>query len=197
MMLAMYARAPWAILLLGLGVVLVVGLVGLILLVVGLVKRRPGLWVTGIVILAVGVLATVLACAGAAIALGHRASGPSFVLRPPSAEEPGPPGGSYVRISGDRGMARAEGVDFEVVEPGGGGSRFLGRSGLGGDHSESRCEITLGDVLIVVETADGRTRFSVNGTDYGSVGEGDSVVIDRQREVRVNGEPREPAREME
>jgi len=196
MVLAMFVGGPAEILLLLVGgAVLVAGLVGLVLLVVGLVKRRPALWVSGIVILAVGALMMALAGVAAAVAFSHRAGGPSSVLRPPAAEEAGGPGGSYVRISGDRGMARAEGVDFEVLEPGGGGSRFLGRSGSGGGRSESRCEIALGDVLIVVTTVDGRTRFSVNGADYGSVGQGDSVVIDREREVRVNGQRREPVRE--
>lgn len=196
MMLAMYARAPVFLLLLGLGVVLIVGLVGLVLLIVGLVKRRPGLWVTGIVMLVVGTLLLALAGVGAAIALAPRAGGPSFVHQPPEVVEAGRPGGgNYARNEGDHGTARAEGVDFEVLEPGGGGSRCFGRSTSGGGRSESRCEIALGDVQIVVKTVDGRTRFSVNGTDYGSVSEGDSVVIDREREVRVSGQRREPARE--
>lgn len=197
MMLAMYVGAPRAILLLLVGgAVLVAGLAGLVLLIVGLVKRRPALWVTGIVILAVGALMMVLAGVAAAVAFSHRAGGPSFVHQPPEVVEAARPGGgNYARNEGDHGTARAEGVDFEVLEPGGGGSRFVGRSTSGGGGSESRCEITLGEVQIVVKTVDGRTRFSVNGTDYGSVGQGDSVVIDRERQVRVSGQRREPARE--
>ena len=178
---------------------LFVGIIGLVLLIVGLVKRRLALWISGIVVmvlaglvLVVGAVAVViiapLACRSVPVA-ALPGEGPTCIAVP---EERATECGNFVQNSSGRATARAEGVDFEVIQPGAGGARFLSSSSSRGKRAESRSEITMGDVRVVVKKRDGRIDFAVNGTSYGNLHKGDSVVINRERKVTVNGRRREP-----
>ncbi len=199
MMLAFVRMAPGAsiLVLLALAAIVLVGLVGLVLLVIGLAKRWPAMWISGIVVMLITGLVLAAGVAAAFIVLpractvspGPRGSqwhAPDIGLPGGGAAE----GGDYVRHSGDRGTARVEGVNFEVIQPGSGASRSSSShtSGIGG--SESKHELALGEVTIVVKTRNGRTDFSVNGMYCGPVDAGDSVVINERREVTVNGQRR-------
>jgi len=199
MMLAFVRVAPGAsiLALLVLAAIVLAGLVGLALLVIGLVKRWPGMWIGGIVVMLIAGLVLAAGVAAAFVVLPRACTvspGPPGLLW--HAPDIGPPGagpaegGDYVRHSGDRGAARVEGVHFEVIQPGSGVSRSSSShtSGIGG--SESKHELTLGEVTIVVKKRNGRTDFSVNGMYCGPVDAGDSVVINERREVTVNGQRR-------
>ena len=173
------------------GVVLLAGVVGLVLLIVGLVKRRAALWVAGIIGIVLAGLVVLVA-----VPLGwllyakevHRrdaeATRADEVMRP--AEE-----SNYARTMGDRGTARIEGVAFEVLQMRGSNTTFSSRSnaGLLPRRAEGRYEARLGDVRIVVEKRDGRLTFSVNDRDCGRVEPGDRVTVTEDRAVLVNDEP--------
>ena len=177
-----------------------VGVIGLVLLIVGLVKRRPALWISGIVVMVLAGLVLVVGAVGVAF-IGSVAwrsvpvavmpgEGPTSIAVP---DQHMTESGNFVQNSGGRATARAEGVDFEVIQPGAGGARFLSSSSTSGGRSEARFEITMGETVIVVTKNVGHMHFSVNGRDYGPVHKGDSVVINAAREVTVNGRPRGPA----
>jgi len=175
-----------------------VGVIGLVLLIVGLVKRRPALWISGIVVMVLAGLVLVVGAVAVAVIGGVACRSSPAVWA--TAELAGTDvlaeetmdSGNFVRNSGGRATARAEGVDFEVMEPGSGGAKFLGSSTSRGSQSESRSEITMGETVIVVTKRNGRIDFAVNGTHYGPLHEGDSVVINVAREVTVNGRLRGP-----
>lgn len=199
-MMAMFIpRTVSCLALLVVAALVLVGIIGLVLLIVGLAKRRPALWISGIVVmvlaglvLVVGIAAVAIiapmACRSVPVAV-MPGEGPTSIAVP---EERAIESGNFVRNSGGRAVARAEGVDFEVIKPGSGGAKFLGSSTSRGSQSESRSEITMGEVVIVVTKNDGHMHFSANGRDYGPVHKGDSVVINAAREVTVNGRLRSP-----
>lgn len=171
------------------GVVLLAGVVGLVLLIVGLVKRRAALWVAGIIGIVLAALVVLVAVPLGYFLCGFRHARvspfpPDEVMRP--AEE-----GNYARTMGDRGSARIEGVAFEVLQVRGGGTTFSSRSNIGllPRRTVGRYEARLGDVRIVVEKRDGRLTFSVNDRDCGRVEAGDRVTVTEDREVLVNDEP--------
>jgi len=181
-------HAAFILIVLVAGVVLLAGVAGLVLLIVGLVKRRAALWVVGIIGIVLALLVLLVA-----VPLGWllcRAPGraspfpPDEVMRP--AEE-----SNYARIMGDRGTARVEGVAFEVLQVRGGSSTFSSRSNIGllPRRTVGRYEASLGDVRIVVEKRDGRLTFSVNDRDCGRVEPGDRVTVTEDRAVFVNGRP--------
>jgi len=86
------------------------------------------------------------------------------------------------------------GVSILVNEPGGGkmGSKWEGTvssiSGMSGKET-----ITAGTVTIELlkQPSIEIITFRVNGKDYGGIEVGDSLTIDADRTVTVNGEPRE------
>ena len=99
------------------GVVLLAGVAGLVLLIVGLVKRRAALWVAGIIGIVLAGLVVLVAVPLWWLLCGAHARvspfPPDEVMRP--AEE-----SNYARTMGDRGTARIEGVAFEVLQVRGG-----------------------------------------------------------------------------
>jgi hypothetical protein len=101
-------------------------------------------------------------------------------------------GGNYVRHRDGRATARVEGVAIEVLDPGSGraSSSSQTMSGALPGSRETRHEIGLGNVDIVVENRGGRLTLSVNGRPCGPVHPGDSVVITPARDVLVNGQQR-------
>jgi hypothetical protein len=169
---------------------LLVGLTGLVLLVVGIIKRSAPMWVCGIIGICLAALAP-LAGAGAGLVIylhGRSAHVPRSALMGPGG------GGDYVRFSDERAVARVEGVEFEVLRPGSGGARSSSRtkSAILPGASETRHEIRLGEVEIVVERRNHRLTFSVNGTNYGTIHRGDCVLVNETREVLVNDQRRLP-----
>ena len=171
------------------GVVLL-GVAGLVLLVVGIIRRSTPMWVCGIVGTALAGLGLL---GGVAVGLyaGLHARGVAV-----SHAVQARPGGSgdYIRSADGQATARIEGVEFTVLAPGSGGSRSSVRSKSGPlpGTSETRHEVTLGNVTIVVEKRDGRMTLSVNGTGYGPINPGDSVLINEAREVYINDQRRSP-----
>jgi len=178
-----------------LGVLLLVGgLVGLVLLIVGIAKRKTAVWVIGLVCLVPVVLAALLAVPALVflgIAIPARMATP-MVMEAPEAlmpmEESGE--GDFVRMGNGRATARAAGVDIEVLRPGSGssGSSTSTHHGLGGLKEEHR--IHLGDVTVDIRNENGRLDLSVNSRDCGRVSPGDQVVVTEDRQVFVNGMPR-------
>lgn len=178
-------------------VIVLVGLAGVILLIVGLAKKRTALWVCGIVgmvlaglALLVGVPVVLLVCLGVARGVAvHEAAVAEMAVAP----DAGPSeGGNYVRQGDGRAAARAEGVEIEVREPGSdrASSSSQTMSGVLPGSRETRHEIGIGNVDIVVENRNGRLTLSVNGRACGPVHPGDSVVITPARDVLVNGQQR-------
>jgi len=191
--MAMDMSVPIVVMLLIAAVIVLVGLVGLVLLIVGIAKKRTALWVCGLVAM---VLAGLALLVGAPLVLFFHMGVPSHegprsvkVSRPPSAVEAVPDeGGCSITHEDGRTTAHVEGVHIEVIEPGSGGSSTSSTSG----GREARHEIEIGNVRILVEKRDGRTNLTVNGRPCGRIGPGDSVVITPDREVLVNGERRQP-----
>ncbi len=173
-------------------VIVLVGLAGVILLIVGLVKRRTALWVCGIVAMVLAGLALLVGVpVGLFVCLGVSRS--VAVSERMEAVEIGPgEGGNFVRNADGRATARVEGVEIEVVEPGSGraSSSSQTMSGAFPGSSETRHEIVIGNVEIVVENRGGRLTLSVNGRACGPIHPGDSVVITPDRDVLVNGQRR-------
>ena len=178
-------------------VIVLVGLAGVILLVVGLVKKRTALWVCGLVgmvlaglALLVGVPVALFLCMSLSRGEARR---PVGLIQPPAGVEEMPHnGGCSIRQGDGRAAARAEGVEIEVLEPGSdrASSSSQTMSGVLPGSRETRHEIGLGNVDIVVENRGGRLTLSVNGRPCGPVHPGDSVVITPARDVLVNGQQR-------
>ncbi len=176
------------------GVVLLAGVAGLVLLIVGIAKRRAALWVAGIVGIVLAALVLLVAvplgwllCRGHAKEVRRRdavAMRADVAMRP--AEE-----SNYARVTDDRGSARVEGVEFEVLGARGNGSSFSSSSStsLLPRRTQARYEVHLGDVRIVVEKRDGRMTFSVNDRECGRLEPGDRVTVTEDRAVLVNDEP--------
>ena len=184
---------PIFVMLLIAAVIVLVGLVGLVLLIVGIAKKRTALWVCGIIAM---VLAGLALLVGAPVVLffgmgvaSHEGPRSAKVIRPPSGVGAEPrEGGCSITHEDGRTTAHVEGVHIEVVEPGSGGSSTSSTSG----GREARHEIGVGNVEILVEKRDGRTTLTVNGRPCGPIGPGDSVVITPDRDVLVNGQRRLP-----
>ncbi|HUU10801.1 MAG TPA: hypothetical protein VM431_09710 [Phycisphaerae bacterium] len=200
MMLAFMVRPTASILLLlVLVVILLVGLAGAAMLILGLVKRWKAVWILGIIAMVVAGMALAIGAVAGALILPWACTVRRDMRPSPAQIGPGGKGiarcsGDYVRSGGGQGSARVAGVEFEVREPGGGGSRSSTSSTSWGLGSESKHEIAMGEVEIVVKQRDGRIDFAVNGAYYGPVREGDRVVIDERRNVTVNGQRRGPQR---
>jgi len=178
------------------GGILLVAAVGLVMLIVGVLKKMTAVWIFGLVCLVPALLAAVVAVPMLAF-LWLRASPrhayhvePSIMRAVPDVPEQG---GDYVRMGGDVARARAAGVGIKVVRPGSGraSSSTSSSHGLGG--WTKRHELHLGDVFIQVTDENGRISLRVNGRDYGRVDRGDEVLVTEDREVEVNGVPRDPA----
>jgi hypothetical protein len=188
------AAAPVFVLILfvvGGGIVLV-GLAGLVMLVVGVLKKMTALWVIGLVCLVPALLAAVVAVP-LVVYMGVAADRTVHHVEPPRVEM-GPPGseedGDYVRMEGDVALARVSGVDIKVLEPGGGGSSRSTSTSHGWGVWRRECDLRLGNVNIEVTDKDGRITLRVEGRDYGRVERGDQVLVTEDREVHVNGVPR-------
>ena len=182
------------ILLLAAAAVVLVGLLGLLLLVVGLIKKWVAMWVCGLLAI---VLAGLVLLVGTPLMLlvGVRHSSHPVSRRAMEPMPmPSPEGGDYVRSENGRTLARVEGVDIEVLAPGGGGSRSSTRSTSSGfpGRSETRHELGIGNVEIVVVNRDGRLTFKVDGRDGGPLRRGDRILVTEDRNVLVNGDRRLP-----
>jgi hypothetical protein len=71
-------------------------------------------------------------------------------------------------------------------------------SGPAGSSQSNRWEIELGKVQILLERKDnGPISLEVDGKSYGSVSEGDNLLIDASRGVTVNGENRSSESNLE
>ena len=106
-----------------------------------------------------------------------------------------PTAGDFVKNLDGRGTAQVWGMTFDVAEPndGASGSSFEGTL----SHSEktdARHTITMGDdVNIRLEKVPGSgITFQFNGENYGTLEVGDNVVIDKERNVTVNGTGHRP-----
>ena len=101
----------------------------------------------------------------------------------------------YVKNSDGRGTAQMWGITFDVVEPVGtsAGSSFDGSLSTDPKKTDARVDITLGDVEIRLDKTPGNPiTLTVNGNDLGTLEVGDTVSIDKDRNVQVNGAAREP-----
>lgn len=181
-------------------VIVLVGLVGLVLLIVGIAKKRTALWVCGLVAMVLAGLALLVGVplvlfVGLRVASedGSRAVAVHADL-PPGVEAEPRGGGCSITHADGRVTAHVEGVEIEVIEPGSGGSHSSSRSsgGVFPGSRESRHEIGVGNVRILVGKRDGRITLSVNGRPCGRIHPGDSVVITPDREVLINGGRRLP-----
>ncbi len=185
--------APWflIVLVVGGGIALV-ALAGLVMLIVGVVKKMTALWVIGLVCLVPALLAAVVAIP-VVVYLGVATQRVVHHMEPPSVEA-GPPGteGDYVRMEGDVGKARVSGVEIKVLEPGGGGYSRSRSSSHGIDGWTHECDLRLGKVNIEVTDDSGRITIRVEGRNYGRVERGDEVLVTEDRRVEVNGVPRDP-----
>lgn len=181
------AIAPLVILVLA--AIVLVGLAGLVLLVVGIIRRSAPMWVCGIIGIGLAGLA-LLAGVGVGLFFGLHARRVTAVHAGPRES------GDYVRFADGQATARVQGVEFTVLGPGSGGASSSVRTKSGitvfpPGTSETH-EVRLGEVTIVVEKRDSRLTLSVNATDYGPVSRGDSVLINEARDVLINGQPRSP-----
>lgn len=108
-----------------------------------------------------------------------------------------PTEGDFVKNSGDRGTAQIWGIQFDVANPVGGSaeSHFEGTIHSDRNQTDARITIALGDdVNVRLEKVPGSAiTFHLNGQLFGNVSPGETVAIDRDRDVTVNGTPRQAA----
>lgn len=102
--------------------------------------------------------------------------------------------GSF-NVNGNTGVATGEalGIYFEVANATGVQSKALLKAGQP-EHTSARTEITLADdAVIQLEMLESGSpiSFQLNGKEFGTLNEGDRVVIDENRNVTVNGITRE------
>jgi hypothetical protein len=175
------------------GVIVLVGLVGLVLLIVGLAKKRTALWVCGIIAM---VLAGMALLVSVPLVLRLVSSRHAAAARATSrtVEAGLHEGGCSITQEDGRVMVHVEGIKIEVVEPGSVDSHSSSQSsgGLLSGSRDARHEIGVGNVEILVETHGRRTTLTVNGRPCGPIHPGDSVVITPEREVLVNDQRRQP-----
>ena len=195
--IAIFIPMPVFLMVLIAAVIVLVGLAGVILLIVGLAKRRTALWVCGIGAMVLAGLALLVGVPAALLLCFHVSSRevppPVGLIHPSPAVEVVPHnGGCSIRHADGRTTAHVEGVEIEILEPGSGraSSSSQTMSGALPGSSETRHEIGIGNVDIVVENRDGRLTLSVNGRACGPVHPGDSVLITPARDVLVNGQQR-------
>jgi hypothetical protein len=77
-------------------------------------------------------------------------------------------------------QAKPVSVNYEIRDPAGGFSKGTCYDGV----------FTAGGDKLKLEIKDGRVR--ANGKDCGTVKDGDSVLLDKDGKLTVNGQPREP-----
>jgi len=168
-----------------------VGLVGLVLVIVGIVKRSAVMGIIGAVCLLLLIGLLVLAVPVGlwmGMRVWHHAPhmAPSAPEAAVASESP-----HFHKVDPHHARLTMGGVEIDIEEPGGTGtsaSSQIGRTWGRGFHV--RHEATVGDVDIAVGGEDGRLTLSVDGADYGRVRPGDRVRITASREVTVNGQPR-------
>lgn len=101
-----------------------------------------------------------------------------------------PTDGDFVRNSESRATAQVWGMHFDVADPVGTAAGSESEGGLHSDpeQTDARVKVTLGDdVSIQLEKIPGRPiTFQLNGKPYGTLEVGDRVVIDKERNVKVN-----------
>jgi len=180
------------------GVIVLVGLVGLVLLIVGIAKKRTALWVCGLVAIILAAMA-LLVGVSVGLWLGGRvwSRDDVAVMQKQSPVEAGPhEGGCSITHEDGRVLVHVEGIEVEVIEPGSGSSHSHSSSQSSGGRlsgsRDARHEIGVGNVEILVETHGGRTTLTVNSRPCGLIHSGDSIVITPEREVLVNGQRRLP-----
>ena len=107
--------------------------------------------------------------------------------------------GGHLKNSRGHGTGEVHGVKIEVIDAGGNnwnaGQQSQELTLVGGEKSrgDTITEIELGKVrLTLVESPSGEITLSVDGKGYGKVELGDSVVVDKKRNVAVNDAPRTP-----
>jgi hypothetical protein len=106
-----------------------------------------------------------------------------------------PTDGDFVKNSDGRGTAQVWGMHFDVVDTVGNtaGSEFEGGLHSDTEQTDGRIKITLGDdVNIRLEKVHGSPiTFKLNGKMYGALEVGDRVLIDKERNVKVNDTARQ------
>jgi hypothetical protein len=107
-----------------------------------------------------------------------------------------PTDGDFVTNLDGRGTAKVWGIRFEVADPVGAasGSEFEGGLHSDPEQTNARVKITLGDdVDIQLQKVPGSPiTFKLNGKPYGTLEVGDRVIIDKERNVKVNDTARQP-----
>lgn len=107
-----------------------------------------------------------------------------------------PTDGDFVRNLNGRGTAKVWGISFEVADPVGHASTSKFEGGLHSDpeKTDARFRFALGDeVEIQLEKVPGSPiTFKLNGKLYGALETGDKVIVDKQRNVKVNDTARKP-----
>ncbi|MEA3367819.1 MAG: hypothetical protein U9R68_06880 [Planctomycetota bacterium] len=177
------------------GGILLVAAVGLVMLIVGVLKKMTAVWIIGLVCLVPALLAAVVAVP-VLMLVGfratsmpvHRVEALSELAVPDVPEQ----GGDYVRMGGDVARARAAGVGIKVIRPGSGGASSSTSSSHGLDGWRREVDLRLGDVHLHVTDENGRITLRVGGRDYGRVHGGDEVLVTEDRRVEVNGVERSP-----
>lgn len=105
-----------------------------------------------------------------------------------------PSNGDFVRNSNGVGAARVFGIDFSVAvnSSGAGTDTDIHADFVEPDESSAMKRFTLGDdVRIQLDSIDeSQVRFTFNDQDFGILSVGDKVVIDKERNVEVNGTQR-------
>lgn len=106
-----------------------------------------------------------------------------------------PTNGDFVTNLDGRGTARVWGICFEVADPVGkaSGSEFEGGLHSDLEQTDARVRIALGDdVGILLEKVPGSPiTFTLNERSYGTLDVGDQVIIDKERNVTINGTERQ------
>jgi len=106
-----------------------------------------------------------------------------------------PTDGDFVKNSDGQGTAKVWGISFDVADPVGNaaGSKFDGGLHSDPEQTDARINITLGDdVNIQLEKVPGSLiTFKLNGKMYGALEVGDTVIIDKERKVKVNDTARQ------
>ena len=108
--------------------------------------------------------------------------------------------GDYLTNSRGHGIGEVYGVKIEVIDAGGNelNTNQVIAEGISADGGAAKkvntaTEIKLGKVqLTVAKSSSGEITVIIDGKGYGQVEPGDSVVVDKMRNVTVNGEPRAP-----
>ena len=107
-----------------------------------------------------------------------------------------PTAGDFVKNNDGIGTAQVFGIDFSVTANSSGASTgdAIDANFVDPEQSSARKRFTLGDdITIQLDSVDeSEVRFMFNDQDFGTLNVGDKVVIDDERNVEVNGNPRLP-----